>query len=166
MTMRRALISGVAGMCAATALLLLPATAASSAQETRPYRATCVGIPEDPFSPNVHATGSCQAMHLGREAFDVRHTAVPTGPPDANLVVTLTVLGGQGVHVAANGDELRSVYAGIAYLNLLTGRIDFELEGHFTGGTGRFEGASGTTTISGVEEGGVASFTEQGSLTY
>jgi hypothetical protein len=34
------------------------------------------------------------------------------------------------------------------------------------GGSGRFAAASGATNIVGVVEGGVARFTEQGSITY
>jgi hypothetical protein len=33
--------------------LLAPATGASSAQEIRPQKATCVALPDDPLSPNV-----------------------------------------------------------------------------------------------------------------
>jgi hypothetical protein len=155
---------GVAALGAAA--LLLPATGSSSAQETRPHRATCVAIPEDPLSPEVHTTGSCQATHLGREAFEADHTVVPTGAPDANGLVPIAVVGGRATHVAANGDQLRSEYEGTGTVSLSSGRIVFALDGRYTGGTGRFEGASGTTRITGVVEGGVARFVEEGSITY
>jgi hypothetical protein len=146
--------------------LLVPSTGSSSAQETRPHRATCVAVPDDPLSPVVHATGTCQATHLGRDRFESRHTLVPTGPPDANGVLPLAIVGGTGAHRSASGDELHSVYEGTGTVSLLTGRIEFELQGRYTGGTGRFAGASGTTRISGVVEGGVARFIEEGSITY
>jgi hypothetical protein len=146
--------------------LLVPGTGSSSAQETRPHKATCVAIPEDPLSPNVRTTGSCQATHLGRETFTAAHTVVPTGPPDANGLLPVAVVGGRATHVSANGDELRSEYAGIGSVDLLSGRIVFALDGRYTGGTGRFEGASGATRITGVVEGGVAHFVERGSITY
>ena len=146
--------------------LLVPATASSSAQETRPHKATCVAIPEDPLSPNVRTTGSCRATHLGRETFEARHNIVPTGPPDASGVLPIAVLGGRATHVAANGDELRSEYAGIGSVDLSSGRIVFALDGRYVGGSGRFQSASGTTRITGVVEGGIAHFVEEGSITY
>jgi hypothetical protein len=147
------------------AVLLVPANASSSAQETRPHKATCVAIPDDPLSPNVRATGVCRATHLGRETFESAHTVVPTGPP-VNGVLPVAVVGGRATHVAANGDELRSEYSGTGSVDLLSGRIVFVLDGRYVGGTGRFEGASGTTRITGTVEEGVAHFVEEGSITY
>jgi hypothetical protein len=151
---------------AALAALLVPTAASSSAQETRPYKAVCTAVPEDPLSPQVRVTGTCLATHLGREAFVASHTLVPTGPPDANGMLPLAIVAGQGTHVAANGDELRSVYAGSGRVDLATGRIEFEFEGTYTGGTGRFANAAGATRIRGVVENGVARFSEDGSITY
>jgi hypothetical protein len=147
------------------AALLAPATGSSSAEEPRPYKATCVGIPEDPLSPSVRVIGVCRATHLGREMFEAAHNVIPTGPP-ADGVLPVAVVGGRATHVAANGDELRSEYAGTGSVNLLSGRIVFALVGRYTGGTGRFESASGTTRIAGVVEGGVAHFVEEGSIRY
>ena len=160
MTVLRLLIT------AALAALLVPTAASSSAQEARPYKATCTAIPEDPLSSHVRATGSCQATHFGRDAFVAEHDVVPTGPPDASGMLPIAVAGGRSTHVAANGDELYSAYTGTGRVNLVTGRIEFELEGHYTGGTGRFANASGATRIQGVVEGGVASYAEEGSITY
>lgn len=148
------------------AALLVPATGSGSAQETRPHKATCVAVPDDPLSANVRTTGSCQATHLGREAFEAAHNLVPTGVPDASGVLPIAVVGGRATHVAANGDQLSSEYAGTGSVNLLSGRIVFALDGRYVGGTGRFENASGTTRITGVVEGGVAHFVEEGWITY
>ena len=148
------------------AALLVPAAGSSSAQETRPHRATCVAVPEDPLSQEVHTMGSCLATHLGRETFEAEHTVVPTGAPDANGLVPIAVVGGRATHVAADGDRLRSEYQGTGSVDLLSGRIVFALDGRYTGGTGRFEGASGSTRITGVVEAGVARFVEEGSITY
>ena len=147
------------------AALFLPVAASSSSQETRPLRATCVGVPDDPLAPNVHIIGSCQATHLGRETFEAEHTVVPTGPP-VNGILPVAVADGRATHVAANGDELHSAYEGTGTVNLLTGHVDFDLSGIYVGGSGRFTGASGATHIVGVVEGGVAHYTEQGSITY
>jgi hypothetical protein len=151
-------------LAVAFAAVLLPATGFSSAQVTRPHNATCVAVPEDPLAPIVHATGTCQTTHLGRDRFESTHTVIPVGL-DADAVL-LTVVGGTETHIAANGDVLHGVYEGTARVLLLTGRVAFDLQGHYTGGTGRFAGASGATHISGVEEEGVARFTEEGSITY
>ena len=150
----------------AVAALLAPATGVSSAQVTRPQKATCVAVPDDPLSPTVHVTGTCQTTHLGRDRFESSHTVVPLGFPDADGVVPVAIVGGTGKHVAADGDELDSAYEGTGRVFLLTGRIEFELQGRYTGGTGRFAGASGTTRISGAVEDGVARFSEEGSITY
>jgi len=160
MTVLRLLIT------AALAALLVPTAASSSAQEARPYKATCTAIPEDPLSPHVEATGSCQATHFGRDTFVAEHDVVPTGPPDAIGMLPIAILGGQSTHVAANGDELHSVYVGTGTVDLATGRIEFELEGRYTGGTGRFANATGATRIQGVVENGVATYSEEGSVTY
>ena len=160
MTLLRLLVT------AALAALLVPTAASSSAQEARPYKATCTAIPEDPLSPHVRATGFCQATHFGRDALVAEHDVVPTGPPDASGMLPIAVLAGRSTHVAANGDELYSAYTGTGRVNLVTGRIEFELEGRYTGGTGRFANASGATRIQGVVEGGVASYAEEGSITY
>jgi hypothetical protein len=151
---------------AALAALLVPAAASSSAQEARPYKATCTAIPDDPLSPHVRATGSCQATHFGHDTFVAEHDLVPTGPPNASGLLPIAVLGGRSTHVAANGDELHSAYSGTGTVDLATGRIVFELAGHYTGGTGRFARATGATRIVGVVENGVARYDEEGSITY
>ena len=114
----------------------------------------------------VRATGSCQATHLGRDALVAEHAVVPTGPPDANGMLPIAVVGGRGTHVAPNGDELHSTYEGTGRVHLATGRIEFELSGRYTGGTGRFASATGATRIQGVVENGVATYREEGSITY
>jgi len=153
-------------VAAAIAALLVPAVAASSAQETRPFQATCTAIPEDPLSPHVRVMGTCRASHLGLDTFTATHDVVPTGPPDANGMLPVAIVGGRGTHVAANGDVLRSVYDGVGRVELATGRIEFEFQGRYTGGTGRFVDATGSTVIRGVVESGVARYVEEGSITY
>jgi hypothetical protein len=164
-SMRRLLTSAAA---LALALLVVAPAAAPSAQQTRPHKAVCVGVPDDPLALEVHVTGTCQATHLGRDHFESSHTVTPlpeTFDPVA-LTIRLRVDDGTARHRAANGDLLFSEYAGSGVLSLVTGRIDFRFEGEFTGGTGRFEGATGDTTINGVLENGVARFVDVGSITY
>lgn len=146
--------------------LLVPATGVSAAQETRPHRASCVAVPDDPLSPVVHATGICQSTHLGRDRYESRHTVIPVGPPDARGILPIAIVDGTGTSVAASGDELSFVYEGTGHVDLVTGRVEFELRLRYTGGTGRFTGASGATRIAGVVENGVARLVENGSITY
>lgn len=148
----------------ALAALLVPAAAVSSAGATRPLTATCTVVPEDPFATVAHGIGTCQTTHLGRDRYEATHTVVPLGIDGGVLLIA--VVDGTETHVAANGDRLQGVYDGTARVDLLTGRAEFELHGRYTGGTGRFEGASGTTRVTGVLEDGVAHFTEEASITY
>ena len=151
---------------ASLAALLVPAAASSSAQETRPYKATCTAIPEDPLSPHVRATGSCQATHFGRDVLFAEHNVVPTGPPDASGMLPIAVVGGQSHARRAERRRGPLRLRRHGRVDLATGRIEFELAGHYTGGTGRFANASGTTRIRGVVENGVAQYSEEGSITY
>jgi hypothetical protein len=162
----RRLITSAAAVALMT-LLVAPA-GVSSAQKTRPHAAVCVGVPDDPLALEVHVTGVCLATHLGRDHFESSHTATPlpeTFDPVA-MTVRLRVENGIGRHRAANGDLLFSSYAGDGLLNLVSGRIEFRFDGRFTGGTGRFAGASGETTIRGVVANGVARFIDFGSITF
>jgi hypothetical protein len=148
----------------ALAAALSPAAARPSAQATRPLSATCVAVPEDPFAPVVHATGTCQTAHFGRDRVESTHTVVPLRV-DADVLL-VAVVDGTETHVAADGDELHAAYSGTARIFLATGRVEFDLDGRYTGGTGRFSGASGTTHISGAVDNGAARFTEEGTITY
>ena len=163
--MRRLLMSTAA---IALGLLLVAPAALSKAQQTRPHRAVCVGVPDDPLAVEVHVTGTCQATHLGRDRFESSHTVTPlpeTFDP-VTMTVQLRVDDGTAEPRAANGDLLFSEYEGTGVLYLLTGRIEFRFDGRFTGGTARFEGASGETTVEGVVESGVARFVDAGTITY
>ena len=155
-----------AGATALFLALLAPATASTSAQQTRPFTSTCVAVVDDPLSPNVTVRGTCRTTHLGLDSFVASHTVIPTGLPDASGVVPIAAVGGRATHVAANGDTLLTAYEGVGRVYLLTGLIEFELTGVFIGGTGRFAGASGTSRIEGVVEDGVTRYKEMGSISY
>lgn len=86
------------------------------------------------------ATGT--ATHLGRTTFETQH-CTPLGDQITGGTETLT---------AANGDQIFVTYSGNAPFNLGTsvpGVTVIDMSGPFTivGGTGRFDGASGSGTM-------------------
>ena len=89
----------------------------------------------------VHIQGPGHATHLGRLTTDQSHCASPTSLEFTDGEFTLT---------AANGDLLRGTYFG-EFLPLEPPL--FSIDGHFTftGGTGRFAGATGGGDASGVQ---------------
>jgi hypothetical protein len=89
----------------------------------------------------VHIVGPGTATHLGRLTTDQSHCAEPTSLAFTDGEFTLT---------AANGDELRGTYFG-DFVPLEPPL--FTIDGHFTftGGTGRFAGATGGGDASGVQ---------------
>ena len=115
-------------------------------------------LPDPVPLPFLHTvTGVCQLTHLGRTTFFMDEVVnFATGAISSNDV-TFT---------AANGDVLRATEVGGA---LPSGRgVHFSGGLTFTGGTGRFEHASGTATFDGsadfVTNTGV--FTIEGRITY
>jgi hypothetical protein len=99
----------------------------------RPYKATmeylAMGFPDGIYA------GSGNATHLGRTTESGSYTVVEfVGPGLAHLT-------GEGTQVAANGDTLSYTFDEIVDFNV----EPFTAVGSFTitGGTGRFEGATG-----------------------
>ena len=109
------------------------------------------------FTPNGFV-GAGTATYLGAysEAGTIQLT--PTADPavfNANATATYT---------AANGDQLYAVFTG--QLNGVTGVITATVT--YTGGTGRFAGASGTATLSGqlLPGGGSIEVAVNGTIDY
>jgi hypothetical protein len=65
---------------------------------------------------------------------------------------TLAVTDGAFTITAANGDTIFGTYAGQAMPTDKAGVIRYVATGPITGGTGRFEGASGTLTFDGLAD--------------
>lgn len=84
--------------------------------------------------PNATSVGTGQATHLGR--FTLYRTARFSDPVGSVLQVD-----GEATLVAADGDELRSSIEGTLDTATGTGLLDYE----WTGGSGRFQHATGTT---------------------
>jgi hypothetical protein len=85
--------------------------------------------------PNATSVGTGQATHLGRFALYRSGTF-------SNPVGSVLEFDGQATLVAADGDELEASIEGTLDTATGTGLLTYE----WTGGTGRFQHATGTTT--------------------
>lgn len=94
-------------------------------------------------------------------------------PP--RLTVTLTPISpfcqsnlGTAVLTAANDDQIFLAASGTTCLDPSTGLVSLSGSQTITGGTGRFEGASGTLTVSGTANPatGTLEYTLEGSISY
>ena len=96
----------------------------------------------------VSLSGGGQATHVGRYTITNSHCLDPA---------TGLFTGGTFTKVAANGDELRGDYTGTS-TPLLSGedpcvaRFELNTALRYTGGTGRFVGATGEATLIAVQE--------------
>ena len=87
-----------------------------------------------------HGTGNAQ--HLGAITW-VSHETVDVCSDPAGGIVS-----GQITLTAANGDQLSGEYHAVAILDFVAGQVTANGQLQFTGGTGRFAGASGSGVIS------------------
>lgn len=105
-------------------------------------------------------TGIGQSSHLGKGTFVANSILnLTTAPPFS--------LGGTAVFTAANGDEFYTSFTGTAIPNG-TGANQIEMHHTITGGTGRFENASGsfsgyTVAVPGHSNGYI---TYEGNISY
>jgi hypothetical protein len=111
---------------------------AAGASELVPFRGTWQGstVSAVPVAPNVVfvvSSGTGQATHLGR--FEMTS-------PHFTYLDTFTVEGTQDF-IAANGDTLTATFSGQLLPNA-DGCLAGTLPSTITGGTGRFEGATGS----------------------
>lgn len=105
-------------------------------------------------------SGSGHATHLGKVLVGGEHcidSEAGTPPPSFRL------FDGRMVLRAANGDVVMADYSGVFTL-AAAGSYTFDGEYHITGGTGRFEDASGSGALSGLLEGVVPSFSQTVSI--
>jgi hypothetical protein len=119
----------------AVVALALVGWAAPAAAEERPHKWHGTGhfVSETVFVANGFAT------HLG--TYDEAGAITAMTPTEAPGVFAIE---GWAIHTAANGDQLREVFAG--RLNFGTGAVTVSIR--FVGGTGRFADASGSGTLS------------------
>jgi len=118
-----------------------------------------------PFKESYHSTGTITAdarcpSPLLLESYRGEGTATHTGKYDivnshCLNPATGALTNGTFVKTAANGDQLFGTYEGTTSVIQPPAPIGvFEITGTvtFTGGTGRFTEATGTTTMSGIEQ--------------
>ena len=119
----------------------LPAPGLSgSATVERPWTGECDVAAQFTGPTTLTIIGTCQLAHLGRTSV-IEYQTIEPGPTGIAYTNTAT-------YMAANGDELRTTGVGVA-TPTATG---LSLSGIETaaGGTGRFENASGTATLTGA----------------
>jgi len=95
-----------------------------------------------------------QASHLGHSTASLVHA----------IDFSTSVQSGPSTYTAANGDQLFATYTGIAGAPGPNGVLQFSGTQTFTGGTGRFSGATGTSVVQGTANvvTGVGQFTFSG----
>lgn len=88
----------------------------------------------------IRILADCNLRHLGRTAGVAIQTITFTG-------ATTMVISSTTVYTAANGDELHAELSGTGTMG--QGSVTFEGTETYVGGTGRFEGATGSSALSG-----------------
>ncbi len=105
----------------------------------------------DPLVVLTQDFGTGKATHLGKYSLvagELIH------------LDTLVVTGGSFTLTATNGDTIHGTYAGQAAPTIEPGVISYEASGPVTGGTGRFAGATGNLTFTGVADLATGEFSE------
>lgn len=147
---------------AVTPAAVAAATAAAASSSDRPIVGRCEAVSQPPVAAGPGMirqvdVGSCQLSHLGRAAFH-SDKLISLASGTQTTQVTLT---------AANGDVLRGSGSGTNTL-IAPGLVGFETDIAFTGGTGRFAGATGTARAEGMADvvGRTSSLTLEGGIAY
>jgi len=110
------------------------------AQSGVPFKGVFEGTFEiNPASLLLHFSGDGPASHLGNSAIVGDSQLVPAGPGCFEIAIDAVTLG------AANGDQLFLTNSGQDCFDNM-GRIVGDATFTITGGTGHFDGASGTGT--------------------
>jgi len=130
------------------AAVLAVSAATAVAGEQVPFRGRDAGYfvitpTSDPTVVLTEDFTNGHGTHLGNYQLVARE--------DINLA-TLAVTNGSFTITAANGDTIFGTYSGQAEAADRPGVIRYLATGPVTGGTGRFEGATGTLTFDGVAD--------------
>ncbi len=133
--------SALADPAAATALAASP---------LRPFGGRCETVVavlppiagDPPYIVRLHIEYACQLKHLGRTTAVAEQVLDFRGGPLNVLAANTTI------YTAANGDQLFAAWSGTS--TVIGAAFTFEGPETYTGGTGRFEAASGSSWISGA----------------
>lgn len=114
---------------------------------------TCSAFEPAP-SAFVSITGECRLTHLGRTSVQATQQLLFLLDENGHPVVTggmpvVTGLRNCGVFTAADGDQLRHTSTGTVAPGAEPGTVTFDGVITITGGTGRFDDASGQTAFNG-----------------
>lgn len=144
--MRRTIL--LLGVVALVLGWLAPPAAAGPA--TRPFKVSLAGeatFPADascPIGLRTHSEATGTATHLGRTVMVADH-CTPTGEPFGPDHMMLTAADGSQLHITDSGTAGPYPGEGTVVGSLIVVDARFEI----TGGTGRFEGATGGGDMSG-----------------
>jgi hypothetical protein len=147
----------------ATAVVLAPLAGADGKGQARPLHGACVTAFEQTGPTSARFEGQCHFSHLGltQVAAEQNLTFLPNG-----TVIIVT----ENVYAAANGDML---FASSTIVGVFTSSTTIEFSGteFYDGGTGRFDGAFGSVSLTGgaaftSASGGVGHYAGAGTVSY
>jgi hypothetical protein len=133
----------VAAMLCAVPPVAIDAAGAAS----RPFKAAIHGfaapVPTSPCELSNDETATAQVSHLGRSEMVSHETVDLCSNPEA------AEISGQFTMTAANGDQLFGTYETLGHLDFANDEVTFSGQFTITGGSGRFQDASGGGSIEG-----------------
>jgi hypothetical protein len=134
---------GFIAVCLVLALAALSTSSALGAAggTDKPLHGTISGTASGTINGTFSGGGSGNLAQLGKVTMTFEGTLVTIAQNEATLNGTI-------VFVSANGDELTGTFSG--FVSTLTGQIG--IQGPITGGTGRFENATGFFGVRGSHE--------------
>ena len=142
---RRTCVTGIA------LLIMSVGSPAVAANLPRPYGGSCDAVvtvltPPGVFPQDLSIGLDCKLTHLGRATGLILQTVTPTSIVGTTVFANIENF---TTYTAANGDTLESTQVGTGTIDLVTGAVHFALTETFTGGTGRFVDASGSSEVKG-----------------
>jgi hypothetical protein len=143
-------------------LAALPPIAAAGTQP-RPMSGSCSTAFTVGPTGVISIEGTCLLTHLGLTTYRATQTVTPNGDGTVHIAV-------DGVYTAANGDQLHGVISGTGSFSGGSS-VSYTTTETFVGGTGRFSGAAGEVTDTGVAQftgatSGLSSYSMLGSIVY
>jgi hypothetical protein len=142
--------------------VMLPASNVRAGDPARPLALSCETVFAFNATGAIELRGTCHYSHLGLTTASAVQIAIPQ--PDGSLHIVNTA-----VYTAANGDALFATFVGTGFFTA-TG-VTFSGVETYSGGTGRFENASGAAALAGsatftAPTSGIGEFSGHGALSY